>query len=78
MYSCQDLITELSNLVDDDVAVEMRQKLEEHLSHCRTCQVLYDSTRRTIRIVTDTGSFELPEGVAVRIRQKVMAEIRGH
>jgi anti-sigma factor RsiW len=75
MYNCQDLITELSNLVDDDVAAEMRQRLQEHLSHCRTCQVLYDSTRRTIRIVTETGSFELPEGVAARIRQSVMALI---
>ena len=76
MYSCQDLIAELSNLVDDDVAVDVREKLGEHLSHCRTCQVLYDSTRRTIRIVTDTGSFELPESVGKRIRQNVMTKIR--
>ena len=76
MLSCQDLITELSNLLDDDVAAATRQMLEEHLSHCRTCQVLYDSTQRTIRIVTDVGSFELPESVGTRIRQNVMAKIR--
>jgi len=76
MLSCQDLITELSNLLDDDVAVETRQMLEEHLSHCRTCQVLYDSTRQTIRVVTDAGTFELPESVGTRIRQNVMGQIR--
>jgi len=76
MLSCQDLITELSNLLDDDVAAETRQLLEEHLSHCRTCQVLYDSTGRTVRIVTDVGSFELPESVGARLRQKIMTEIR--
>lgn len=74
--SCRDLIAELSNLIDDDLAVDARQQLEEHLRHCRTCQVLYDSTRRTIRIVTDTDSFELPESVGSRIRGNVMAEIR--
>jgi anti-sigma factor RsiW len=76
MLSCRDLIAELSNLVDNDVAAEVRRELEEHLTHCRTCQVLYDSTRQTIRVLTDVGSFELPESLAARIRQRVMAEIR--
>lgn len=76
MLSCRDLIEELSNLIDDEVGAETRQQLEEHLRNCRTCQVLYDSTHRTIRIVTETGSFELPENVGARIREKVMAKIR--
>ena len=76
MLSCHDLIAELSNLVDNDVAEEVRRDLEEHLAHCRTCQVLYDSTRRTIRVLTDVGSFELPESLAARIRQTVMTDIR--
>jgi hypothetical protein len=57
--------------------VEVRTRLEEHLSVCGTCRVIYDSTRQTIRILTDAGSFDLPDSVAVRVRHKVMAEIRG-
>ena len=37
--------------------------LEHHLAECRTCQVLYDSTRKTIRIVTDAGAGSCPAGV---------------
>ena len=76
MISCRDFITELGNLLDDDIASEIREQLEAHLAHCNTCQVLYDSTRKTLRIVTESGSFEYPEPVAEPLVSKVMARIR--
>jgi len=76
MISCQDFITELGNLLDDDVASEIRAQLEAHLAHCNTCQVLYDSTRKTLRIVTESGSFEYPEPIAEPLVRKVMDRIR--
>jgi hypothetical protein len=38
--------------------------------------VVYDSTRKTICIVTDSGSFDLPDAAAKPIRDKIMAKIR--
>lgn len=76
MISCQDFITELGNLLEDDVASEIREQLEAHLAHCNTCQVLYDSTRKTLRIVTESGSFEYPEPIAEPLVTKVMDRIR--
>ena len=76
MVSCQDFITELGNLLDNDVAAEIREQLETHLAHCNTCQVLYDSTRKTLRIVTDSGSFEYPEPIAEPLVSKIMERIR--
>lgn len=76
MISCQDFITELGNLLDDEVAGEIRAQLEAHLAHCSTCQVLYDSTRKTLRIVTESGSFEFPEPIAEPLVTKVMDRIR--
>ena len=76
MISCQDFITELGNLLDDDVAKEVREQLEAHLAHCNTCQVLYDSTRKTLRIVTDSGSFDYPEPIAEPLVTKIMDRIR--
>ena len=76
MISCHDFITELGNLLDDDVALEVRAQLETHLAHCNTCQVLYDSTRKTLRIVTDSGSFEYPappEPVVTKIMDRIRA-----
>jgi len=76
MISCQDFITELGNLLDDEVASEIRAQLEAHLAHCNTCQVLYDSTRKTLRIVTESGSFEYPEPIAEPLVTKVMERLR--
>ena len=76
MISCQDFIIELGNLLDNDVAAEIREQLEGHLAHCSTCQVLYDSTRKTLRIITDSGSFEYPEPIAEPLVIKIMERIR--
>ncbi|HEX9425886.1 MAG TPA: zf-HC2 domain-containing protein [Pyrinomonadaceae bacterium] len=76
MISCQDFITELGSLLDKDVAAEIREQLEAHLAHCKTCQVLYDSTRKTLRIVTDSGSFEYPEPISEPLVTKIMDRIR--
>lgn len=72
MLSCSDFRTELSSLIDDEVAPEIRRELEHHLAECRTCQVLYDSTRKTLTLVTDAGSFELPQGLSERLVGRIM------
>jgi len=76
MITCKDFITELGNLLDDDIASGIREQLEVHLAHCNTCQVLYDSTRKTLRIVTESGSFEYPEPISEPLVSKVMDRIR--
>ena len=69
-------MAEIGNYLEGDVAAEVRLQLENHLSHCRTCTVLYDSTRKTLQIVTDSGSFDLPEEAFKLISEEVMARIR--
>jgi anti-sigma factor RsiW len=69
-------MTEMGNLLDGEVAAAVRLQLESHLSHCETCQVLYDSARKTVKIVTDCGSFDLPEAASKPIADKIMARLR--
>ena len=76
MISCRDFISELGNLLEDDIAHEIREQLEVHLAHCNTCQVIYDSTRKTLRIVTESGSFEYPEPISEPLVSKVMDRIK--
>jgi putative zinc finger protein len=76
VYSCSDVLTELGNYLDDDVAMEVRSQLEQHLAHCKTCKVIYDSTRKTLKVVTDSESFELPEEFSESLVDKIMSKIR--
>lgn len=75
MFSCDDLRAALSNYLDNEVPPEVRRALEQHLSECRTCRLLYDTTRHTVRLVTDAGSFEVPEDVSQRMIERLMGRI---
>ena len=76
MISCADFMAEIGNYLEGDVAGEVRAQLEHHLSHCQTCTVLVDSTRKTLKIVTDSGTFDLPETTFRPIAERIMARIR--
>ena len=76
MISCSDFMAEIGNYLEGDVADEVRLQLERHLSHCVTCQVVVNSSKKTIQIVTDSGSFDLPQPVLEPIAKEIMAKIR--
>ena len=74
---CSDFAAELSNLLDEQVSPDLRAHLLAHLAECKSCSVLYDSTRKTIRIVTDAGSFDLTPDQLKTSTDAIMARIRG-
>jgi hypothetical protein len=69
-------MADFASYIDGDVAEDIRLKIDAHLSHCQTCQVVLDSTRKTLTVITESGSFDLPEGVFKPVVEKVMAKIR--
>ena len=76
MFSCEDVLAELSDYLDDELNDSLRKQVEAHMGHCRTCRAVYDSTRKTLRIVTESGSFELSEDVSSRVASSIRAKIR--
>ena len=76
MISCDEFLAEFGDYLENHVSPEVRQQLELHLSQCRTCHVLYDSTRKTVKIVTESSSFELPQNVSESIVDRIMAKLR--
>ena len=76
MITCADFMAEVGNYLEGDVASQVRKQLEEHLSHCQTCTVMVDSSRKTLRIVTDAGSFDLPQAVFGSITRQIMDRIK--
>ncbi len=74
--ACQDVQAEISNYLDDDLSPDTRRALDAHLASCRTCQILLDSVRKTLRIVTDSGSFDLPLEKTSPLVKRIMARVR--
>jgi anti-sigma factor RsiW len=76
VFNCNQVIAELANYLDDQIAAEIRRELDVHLAECQTCRALFDSTRKTITIVTESRSFELPESVSARILERIKTRMR--
>ncbi len=71
MLECKHVLAELSNYLDGEVCPELKRAIEEHLASCHRCTVIYDTTRKTLKIVTDVGPFELPVAVSARLHARL-------
>jgi formate hydrogenlyase transcriptional activator len=75
MLSCAEFLTEFGEYLEESGDAQLRSRLQEHLHECKTCQVILDSTRKTIQFVTESDSFTLPGHAVEPIVGKVMARI---
>jgi hypothetical protein len=76
MITCEEFFAEFADYLENQVSPSVRQELDLHLSQCRVCHVLYDSSRKTIKIVSESNSFELPQKVFDPIIDRVMSKLR--
>ena len=70
--NCRTLLEHLSEYLEEEAAASVRADLEAHLHECRSCTVIVETSRRTLRIVTDVGSFEIPQDRSERLLEKTM------
>lgn len=76
MLSCAQFLDEFGDYIDESAQPDLRARLEEHLRTCKSCQVIVDSTRKTIKIVADSNAFTLPAEAVEPIVTQVMKRIR--
>jgi hypothetical protein len=76
MITCEEFFAEFADYLENQVSAEVREELELHLAQCRACYVLYDSSRKTIKIVSESNSFELPQKAFDPIIDRVMSKLR--
>jgi anti-sigma factor RsiW len=65
--NCKGIIRELSNYIDGDLDLAMKQELERHLGHCEDCAMIVDQTKKTVEIFCDSEPVALPSDVRVRL-----------
>ena len=69
--SCVEVWREISNYVDDDVAPELRARMEAHFKSCAHCTAVLDGTKNVVKLVADGVEYELPGGFADRLYRKI-------
>ena len=75
MISCHKVLENLSDYIDDSIIAEVRRELESHLAECSSCQVILDTSRRTLKVITDVGSFEIPAEVSERLLRRTLESL---
>ncbi len=75
---CRQFLEELSNYLDGEVTAGIREAVQEHIAFCHKCEVIYNSTRRTLEIITDCGqqTYVLPEDVSQRLYARLRARFK--
>jgi len=74
---CRQFLEELSDYIDGEVPEAVREAILEHTAFCRKCEVLYNSTRHTLEIVTAHGheAYEIPKPVSDRLYSRLRARM---
>jgi len=71
LLTCKEFLQELTDYMDSTVDIELRRKLEAHISECPNCFVILDTTQKTIKVYKGMEPQELPQEVHVRLMKAV-------
>jgi Putative zinc-finger len=69
--SCREVWREISNYLDDEVAPELRVRMDAHFKACAHCTAVLDGTKNVVKLVGDGIEYELPEGFGQRLYSKL-------
>lgn len=69
--NCRGVLIEISDYLDGSMDTSLLQELEIHLSRCKDCRLIIDTTRKTIDIFCNSEPVPLPSGVRQRLHEAV-------
>ncbi|MGB8258932.1 MAG: zf-HC2 domain-containing protein [Terracidiphilus sp.] len=74
--TCKQFLALLDDLIDDTVAAETRAEIEQHLRKCEHCEVVFNTTRKTIEIYRSHEIYDLPAELSDRLHAAIMARCK--
>ncbi|MEZ5353847.1 MAG: zf-HC2 domain-containing protein [Bryobacteraceae bacterium] len=67
MLSCKDFLGWLNDYLDDTADPGIREHLQEHVTSCPNCWVIFDTTKKTIQVYKGMEPRPLPEALHDRL-----------
>jgi len=71
LLTCKEFLVELNEYLDETVDVELRRRLEAHVTECPNCWVICDTTKKTIQIYKGMQPQVIPDDVRNRLLKAV-------
>jgi len=74
--NCTDFLAKLTDYFDGQIDSALLAEVKEHLGTCHHCEVVVDTTRKTIDVYRGTETYEFPDELSSRLRAAVMERCR--
>jgi len=74
--NCKGVILEISNYIDGELDLPVKEELERHLEDCEDCKMVVDQTRLTVEIFCDSKPVELPADVKSRLHEALHRKLQ--
>ncbi len=70
--NCTDFLAKLTDYFDGQIDPDLLVEVKEHLGTCHHCEVVVNTTRKTIDIYRHEQPYEFPEDLSTRLRSAIM------
>jgi anti-sigma factor (TIGR02949 family) len=77
LLTCKEFLQELNEFLDETADQELRARLHAHVTECPNCFVIFDTTRKTLRVYKGVEPQQIPEDVHERL-MAALAKRCGH
>jgi anti-sigma factor RsiW len=71
--NCTDFLAKLTDFFDGNIEADLMVEVKEHLGTCHHCEVVVDTTRKTIEVYRGAEIYEFPDDLSMRLRAAIMA-----
>ncbi len=72
---CREVWKEITNYIENDLTLEMRERVDRHLRECPHCKAVYDGSQNVVRLLGGKDVLELPTGFSQRLHDRLSAEL---
>ena len=77
MLTCKEFLQELNDYLDATSDLEIRRRIEAHITECPNCFVILDTCKKTIRVYRGMEPQVLPSDVHDRLMKAVERKLAG-
>ncbi len=74
--NCTEFLSKLTDYFDGQIDPSLLAEVKAHLGTCHHCEVVVDTTRKTIDVYRGAAAYEFPQELADRLRAAVMERCR--
>jgi hypothetical protein len=74
--TCSEFLALLDDVLADKLPKDVREDLERHLYRCGNCEVILNTTRKTIEVYRCNELYEMPEELRTRLHESIMKKCK--